>query len=139
MNRLRLKSRLEKHEGCVLRPYRDSVGKWTIGIGRNLSDNGISRDEALHMLDNDIADCETDLDRELPWWRQLNEVRQEVLCEMCFNLGITRLLGFVNTLAAMRNRDYVGASRHMKRSKWAGQVGARADDLAELMRTGVDS
>lgn len=137
MNRLRLKSRLERHEGCVLRPYRDTVGKWTIGIGRNLTDRGITRDEALHMLDNDISGCEEDLDRELPWWRQLNEIRQEVLCEMCFNLGIRGLLGFKNMLAAARNGDYLGASRHMRLSKWASQVGKRAETLAELMRLGA--
>lgn len=123
-------------------PYRDTVGKLSIGVGRNLDDVGLREDEIDYLLDNDLRDVLADLDRALSWWRDLDGVRQLVLAEMCFNLGLgnaakgTGLLGFTNTLEAIRERRFDAAAGGMLRSKWAGQVGDRADRLARMMRTG---
>lgn len=136
MDRVSLKDQLILHEGMKLKPYQDTVGKTTIGVGRNLDDRGISMHEAMFLLDNDIQAVENDLDRHLPWWRSLSEARQLVLADMTFNLGIGRLLGFKNTLAAMQTGDYEAAARGMLASKWAGQVGKRAQRLARMMREG---
>lgn len=128
---------LIRDEGIRLRPYRDSVGKLTIGIGRNLDDVGISSDEAMYLCRNDVAAALADLDKALPWWRELDEVRQRALANMAFNLGIVRLLGFRNTLAALRAGRYADAADGMLASKWAGQVGPRAARLAAMIRTGT--
>lgn len=134
----RLRARIIKHEGLRLKPYRDTVGKLTLGVGRNLDDVGITRGEALHMLDNDIARCMADLDAQLSWWRSLDEARHGVLIEMCFNLGIRGLLGFKNTLRAVQEGRYEDAAHGMMHSKWATQVKGRAVTLARIMRTGAD-
>lgn len=136
MNRTELREQLILDEGLRLKPYRDSVGKLTIGVGRNLSDVGISMHEAMLLLDNDVDAVEDDLDQRLPWWRGLSEARQLVLANMCFNLGIGRLMGFKNTLAAIKVSDYAAAADGMLASKWAGQVGKRAHRLAKMMREG---
>ena len=136
MNRDILKSMLKLHEGVVLTPYKDTVGKTTIGIGRNLDDVGISLDEATYLLNNDIQRVEDDLDRELPLWRSVSETRQLVLADMCFNLGINGLLGFKNTLAAIWDGRFDDAAEGMRQSKWAGQVGKRADKLISMMKDG---
>lgn len=136
MNRERARAQLMKHEGIRLRPYVDTVGKTTIGIGRNLTDRGVSYDEAMFLLDNDIDRAEADLDANLPWWRKMNAVRQLVLLDMCFNLGISRLLTFKSALRNMELRRYRVASEDMLDSKWARQVGQRALTLAAMMRTG---
>lgn len=136
MNRAKLAAQLEIDEGKWARMYLDSVGKWTAGVGRNLSDRPFSDDEIALMLQNDIAIVEADLDRELPWWRSMTEARQVVIANMAFNLGIKRLLGFVNTLAAMKAGRYDAAALGMLDSKWADQVGQRAVRLAAIMRTG---
>lgn len=132
-----LKARLMKSEGLRLSPYQDIFGKITIGWGRNLSDVGITESEALMMLDHDILIAERDTLRSLPWTASLDEVRFGVLVDMAFNMGITRLLTFKNTLAAVQARNYAKAAEHMLDSKWAWQVGQRAVDLAEIMKKGT--
>ncbi|VVD96546.1 lysozyme [Pandoraea iniqua] len=129
---------LSRDEGRKLKPYIDTVGKTTIGVGRNLSDVGISDAECDAMLQNDIARTVGWLDRNVSWWRDLDAVRQRVVVNMAFNLG-GGLLTFVNTLAAMRRGDYGAAADGMLASKWATQVGARAQRLSQMMRTGASS
>ena len=135
MNLERLKAQLTIDEGRKERVYTDTVGKLTVGVGRNISDRAFSDDEIDLMLANDIKLVEQALDRNLPWWRQMNDARQNVLANMCF-MGIGTLLGFVNTLAAMKEGRYEDAAKGMLASKWATQVGNRAKRLAEVMRTG---
>ncbi len=127
---------LRRDEGERLKPYRDTVGKLTIGIGRNLDDVGISAEESAFLLANDIAKVEKQLDERLPWWRTLSINRQRVLINMAFNMGIFGLLGFKNTLAFVQAGDYARAADNMLISKWAKQVKGRAVRLAELMRNG---
>jgi lysozyme len=134
MNRDRLKEMLIRHEGLKLKPYKCTAGKTTIGVGRNLDDVGITRDEALDLLDNDIDRVLAELDRELPWWRQLDDARQEVLADMCFNLGLAGLLKFKKFLQALEFCDYRTAAAEMLDSAWAVQVGGRATELANIMR-----
>lgn len=128
---------LLRHEGLKLSPYRDSVGKLTIGVGRNLDDVGISRSEAMFLLGNDVGRASAGMDNALPWWRDLDPVRQRVLIDMAFNLGLTRLLGFTQTLQAIRAGEFATAADKMLQSKWASQVGGRAAELSRMLRTGV--
>lgn len=152
-----LATELIRDEGERFKVYRCPAGKRTIGIGRNLDDvrispaetaalgitlasvlkNGITREQSRALFANDIAACERQLDAKLPWWRGLSDVRQRVLLNMCFNLGIGRLLGFKNTLARMERGDFVGAAAGMRASLWARQVGARAERLATMMEKGT--
>ena len=132
-----LKQMLIRHEGVRAKPYRDSVGKLTIGVGRNLDDVGLFKDEIDLMLTNDIFQCIDDLNSHIPWWNDLDSTRQMVLIDMCFNLGIHGLLGFKNTLESIKSGDYKKASEQMLESKWAIQVGGRAKELSEMMK-GVD-
>lgn len=133
-----LKRQLRRHEGIRLKPYRDTVGKLTIGIGRNLDDKGISEAEASFLLDSDIASVLESLDNAFPWWKKLDDVRQRVLADMCFNMGIGGLLGFTNMLSAVRAENYRAAAAEMLSSRWAIQVGNRAKRLSQMMETGQE-
>jgi lysozyme len=124
---------LIRHEGLRLKPYRCSAGKLTIGVGRNLDDRGITKEEALLMLAHDINDCMEDLSNNIPWCSTLSENRQYVLIDMCFNLGIGGLMGFKNTLKLIREGKYKEAAKAMLQSKWASQVGNRAVELSKIM------
>lgn len=124
-------------EGFRSRPYKDSVGKITIGYGRNLDDNPLTIQEAEYLLVSDIDRASAQLDARLPWWRTLDDVRQSVVLNMCFNMGILRLLGFRRTLTSIQNGDFETAAREMLDSRWAQQVGHRAQRLAQEMKTGV--
>lgn len=133
----RIKEQLVRHEGLRLTPYRCTADKLTIGIGRNLDDCGITQSEAYVMLINDIMNCEKQLQASMPdIYNQLDEVRKSVLLNMCFNLGVSGLLGFKNTLALVKAGDWERAANNMLVSKWAKQVGRRAIELSELMRKG---
>ncbi len=133
----RIKEQLVRHEGLRLKPYRCTAGKLTIGIGRNLDDCGISQSEAYIMLINDIMNCEKQLQVKIPdIYNGLDEVRKSVLLNMCFNLGISGLLGFKNTLEFIKVGDWERAANNMLVSRWAKQVGRRAIELSELMRKG---
>ena len=131
-----LREQLIAHEGLRLKPYRCTAGKLTIGVGRNLDDVGISREEALHLLGQDIMRCEADLDRALPWWRQMSERRQRALLDMCFNMGLRTLLSFKNTLALLEAGQYDAAADNALQSKWARQVGKRAITVTNMIREG---
>ncbi|KAA6353383.1 MAG: putative lysozyme, partial [Streblomastix strix] len=127
---------IKRDEGFSAKPYKDTVGKLTIAYGRNISDIGISEDEADYMLMNDIYYCFNKLNAVYKWFAGLDTNRQYVLMNMCFNMGITRLDGFRNMIAAIENKDYKKAAREMLNSKWATQVGVRAKRLAEIMGSG---
>ena len=134
MDIAKLKSDLELDEGLRLHPYEDTVGKLTIGIGRNLDDVGISEEEARHMLGNDIKWVVEELDRTMPWWRTMPEPAQRALANMAFNLGLTRLRRFKNMLTALQAGDYRKAADEALDSLWAKQVKGRADRIAALYR-----
>lgn len=135
MDRGLLLEQLQRHEALRLELYKDSVGKWTIGYGRNLEDRGISEEEAGFMLDNDIDSTVAELER-MPLFLSLNPVRQVVLANMCFNLGLPKLLEFRKMFGALADGDWERAAAEMLDSKWAVQVGSRADELADLMKRG---
>ena len=125
-----------KHcEGYRSHPYLDTVKKVTIGYGRNIDDNGISQQEAEMMLRNDIARCKTEL-APYPWYVNQPAGVQMALVNMCFNLGIGRLLGFRKMIMALTVKDYANAALEALDSKWATQVGQRAKDVAVMIREG---
>jgi lysozyme len=137
-----LKQQLIAHEGLKLSAYQDSLGYWTIGVGHLIDarrGGRISSKVAAILLEDDITTTMTELDRALPWWRSLNEVRQRVLVDMCFNLGIDRLLRFKNTLAAIQEGRWDAAKAEMLDSDWAREVVDRATRLAEMMRMGTNA
>jgi len=125
-----LKVDLLRDEGCELKPYTDTVGKITIGIGRNLSDCGITLAEARYLLENDISSVIVELDHKLPWWRALPEHKGRALANMAFNLGLPRLLEFQEMLSALEAGEWQRAGDEALNSKWATQVGDRAMRIA---------
>jgi lysozyme len=127
---------LRRDEGLRLKPYRCTAGKLTIGYGRNLDDKGITEAEAEDLLRDDVAGVFAELDRALPWWRDLSPTRQRGLANMAFNLGVPGLLKFRLMIGALKRSDYQEASRQALDSQWAGQVGDRAKRIADLILKG---
>jgi len=126
----------EAARGPELFPYRDTVGKLTIGYGRNLDDRGITRAEAEFMLDHDMAEAIADAST-LPYWNSLSPVRQIVMSDMTYNLGLTKLRRFVRLNNALTIQDYSLAAHEMKDSKWYRQTERRAKVLVKAMQTGI--
>lgn len=130
---------LIRHEAERFYPYKDSVGKLTIGVGHNLDDRGISKNVSRFMLreDMDLA-----IDDAIRWlgedvYYTINDARRIVICNMSFQLGYTRLSEFKKFREALRNFDYMEAARQMEDSKWYHQVKRRAAELIQIMRDGV--
>jgi lysozyme len=134
----KLITQLKVHEGVRSKVYLDTEGIETIGVGRNLRDRGLSDDEIELMLANDIRDFQEEVENAFPWWSDLDDVRQRVVVDMAFNMGLGSLSKFVNTLAHIENGRYEEASVEMLDSKWARQVGDRANVLSNMMKTGED-
>lgn len=145
MDMVLFEAELRRDEGVKYWPYRDSVGVQTTGVGHNLQAKPLPSNwaypltlaQVTQLLEEDIADTFANLDRNLPWWRQMDEVRQRVIANMCFNLGIGKLLGFHNTLFAMQRGSYAVAAAGMRSSDWFHQVGDRALRLCQAMETGT--
>ena len=137
MNLSRLSAQLSIDEGRKPKIYTDTVGKVTGGVGRNLTDNGFSQDEIDLMLSNDIVKATSTARSLVPGFDQLDDVRQEVLANMAFNMGYARLSGFKMMLAAVSSSNWDEAASQMLSSKWATQVGARAQRLAYAMKNGA--
>jgi lysozyme len=123
---------------CV---YKDSLGLWTIGVGRLVDESkpgaGLRSDEITYLLNNDIDDRIAALTKALPWFQNLDDARQGCLLNMAFQLGTEGLLQFKQTLAAVHGGRYDEAAFDMLQSRWAQQTPARAKRLAEQMRSGL--
>jgi len=138
-DRKAMEAELRRDEGEVLHAYKDSEGYLTLGVGRLIDKRrggGISLAESAVLLGNDMDAVEAELDLKLPWWRTLDAVRQRVLMNMAFNLGVPGLLKFHSTLKAVRESRWEAAAAGMESSLWHRQVGARAHRLEAMMRTG---
>lgn len=144
----RLKTHLRVAEGFRSRPYLDTATPpvWTIGYGHALPritredvrDMEWTREQAEKALDEDVANAIHDAGS-FGWWLTLDQVRQAAVVELCFNLGITKFREFRKTIAAIQNREFQKASRHLLDSKWAKQVGpTRSGRLARMLETGCD-
>tara|TARA_R110000787_G_scaffold111943_3_gene220849 strand:- start:1308 stop:1721 length:414 start_codon:yes stop_codon:yes gene_type:complete len=131
-----LVEQLKLHEGLRLKPYTCTADKLTIGVGRNLEDVGISEEEAEMLLLNDIQRAATQLKNTYPWTMELDEVRFAALINFTFNVGIGTVGKFVNAMALLRGKHYDMAATEFLDSRWAKQVGQRAVDVAQQIRTG---
>ncbi len=131
-----LRGQLLVDEGLRLKPYIDTVGKTTIGIGRNLTDVGITSAEAYLLLDNDIGIVVRDLRATYRWFDALDDVRQVVVANMRFQLGAGGFAEFQHLHTALARRDYPVAAAEMLNSAWAKQVPDRAIRLAKAMESG---
>lgn len=138
-----LMKQLKQHEGTGptdgerMFPYEDPRGFLTIGWGRNLDENGITKHEAKVLLQNDVERHWDELVEACPWVLELNEVRQAALGNMVYNLGLPTFLEFKNMISALKNNDFESAADEALNSRWADQVGNRADQLAKQLRDGT--
>jgi len=149
MNVQRVIEQLKRHEGLRLTVYDDATGKPvakgdtlqgnpTIGVGRLLTEGrGLTTIEVEMLLENDIEVVVDDLNRNVPWWNELNDARQAVLINLCFNMGWPRLSLFEKMLAALESGDMETAADEMIDSRWFSQVGLRGLELSEQLRTGA--
>ena len=134
----KLIEQLKVHEGVRSKVYLCSAGYETIGVGRNISESGLglSDDEIDYLLSNDIKRCREELSFNFDWFDELDDVRQDAMINLCFNIGITSLKRFSNALAAMNVHNYEEAATEFLDSRWASQVGTRALDVTDMIRTG---
>ena len=136
--RRRIVDQLIRHEGLRLKVYTDGVGVLTIGVGRNLTDKGISNTEALYLLDHDIDEAVTDL-ASFPWFVGLSDAQQLAMVDMRHNLGPFRFRQFKQMIHALAVGDYAGASAQLLRSRWATQVQpSRRDCLVAQLAGGEE-
>lgn len=130
---------LRRDEGEVLHAYQDSLGYWTIGVGHLIDPRkggNIPKSVSDQLLSIDVDSKIADLYKNFPWMANLDEVRKFAVVNMCFNLGVGGVAAFKDMLAKVQSGDYAGAGAAMLDSKWASQVGDRAQRLALQMEKG---
>jgi lysozyme len=160
-----LEDQLILHEGLKLSAYQCPAGYWTIGVGRNLEakgltdfeqvyifgrdgmskqevierlkEQGVTTEQAMWLLANDISECIKDL-KTFTWFDQLDDVRTKVVVDMRFNLGAAGFRKFRKMIAALERDDYGTAANEMVDSAWYQQAGTRTRRLVKMMRTGED-
>lgn len=128
-----LEQMIERHEGYKPTIYIDSVGVETVGIGHNLH-KPLTREAILHILRDDIADATNDCLHAFPWFPELSQARQWAMIDLCFNLGLKRLLGFPKFLNAMSLGDYERAASELQDSLWFKQVKSRGPEIVGMIR-----
>jgi lysozyme len=135
----RLIESIKRHEGWRNKAYQDSLGVWTIGYGTNLQELIITEEQGERWLIEHLEDFLAAAKR-FPEWEYLDtKARRNVFVEMIYNMGPSRVAGFKNMLGAFREQDWELAAKEMLTSRWAEQVGTRAERLAALMRQGTYS
>ena len=149
MDMKKLQEELTFDEGCINKIYLDHLGYPTFGIGHLILetdpehgqdvDTPVSKERITDCFEKDIQNVINDLDRNMVWWKDLPEDLQRVMANMCFNLGITRLLKFKKFLGAMEDRNWDKAEVEMLDSRWAIQVGPRAIRLKDRVLKGESS
>ena len=130
---------LRQHEGVEPHAYTDTVGKFTIGVGRNIDPTGglgLSDDEIDYLLANDVKRVNGELVRAFSWYKTVAPPRKDAMMDICFNLGMPRLKKFKKALAAMAMGDYNEAAIEFLDSRWAKQVGQRAITVTDMIRSG---
>lgn len=127
---------LRNDEGYRKHIYKCSEGYNTIGIGLNL-DAGISEDLAEWILLFQYNEAKDQCQRTFKWFRGLDEVRQYVIVNMVFNMGLSRFKKFKKTIGYIATGQYDNASVEMLDSRWARQVKGRSTRLSQMMKTGV--
>lgn len=125
-----------QHEGERLKPYTDTTGHTTIGIGRNLDDNGISAGEASLLFESDLRKALKDARRLTPNFDKFNVARRAVFTDMSFNLGAYKYAKFKGMFAAAQDMDTDRVAAHMRGSLWCKQVKIRCTRLSAIMKTG---
>lgn len=126
-----------RHEGESLKLYKDSEGYYTIGVGRLLDPalgGGISHQESMFLLDNDIAKAQEECESAYPWFVSLSDARKAAMLDLMFNMGQKRLNGFVKFLSAMSQSNWETAAQELRNSKWFNQVGIRSREIVNLIQ-----
>lgn len=135
MDNVKAAAYIRRYEGFSRLPYKCPTGHLTIGYGHNL-ENGISKEAAEFILQEDLAHAERAVKDAFPWWWKLDDARQFVMVDMAFNMGLAGLKGFKKMITAVEQGDYQTAAKEMLASKWAAQVDRRAVELSKIMEKG---
>lgn len=134
MNFPLLREMLEKHEGRRSHPYQCTAGKTTIGVGHNLTDNGLPDDVIDMLLDKDIVEALRACSILFRTWHNVPSIKQVVLANMAFQLGHKRFRKFKKLIAAVNEADWDEAAKQMQDSKWYTQSGNRSVELVNIMQ-----
>ncbi len=129
----RLKKQLVVHEGLELKPYKCTANKTTIGVGRNIEEVGISEDEAMYLLKNDIKNVVAQCQATFSWFDGLTDIRKEAIVNLVFNMGLSTFCKFKNTISYLEQGLYELAGTELLDSNYARQVGQRSVDVANMI------
>jgi len=141
-----VKNMIMEHEGVRYKPYKDSLGLWTVGVGHLIGDGKtlppemnrtFSKEEVMELFDKDFKHHK-EAAQKIPSFSVLNEKGQGALIDLTFNMGPTWWKRWPTFTRKMKEVDVEGAAASLEDSKWYRQVGRRAPVVVDLIRQGAD-
>ena len=129
------KELLKKHEGVKTKLYKCPANKWTVGVGHNIEDNGLSLSCVEFIFEEDFNHCVKIAEAIFgkTSFNNLPDNAKKVIVDMIFNLGGTRFEAFKKMIKCIKSKDFVGASKEIINSKAYTQNTKRYRELATLM------
>ncbi len=144
MNVDKLREQLKIDEGVKYEIYNDHLGYPTFGIGHLVTEQDeeygkpigtpVSEQRVNDVFDNDVAIYMSEAKKVFPNLDQLPDEAQQVIVNMTFNMGAPRLAKFKKFIAGVNNSDWNTAAVEMMDSRWAKQVGNRAERLRDRIK-----
>lgn len=142
-NQETLESRIIRHEGFCSVPKYDAKGFFCLGFGHDITKaecenypNGISWDDAEKLLEYDITIVKQNCAKAFDWLSGLSSIRQDVIFEMVYQMGIAGVSAFHGMISCIKNKDWSGSAEHMLASLWHSETPSRSEELANLMKNG---
>ena len=135
MDMSNLKKTLIRHEGKKKKLYKCTADKWTIGVGHNIQDNGLSEAAIQFIFEEDLSTAIAECQRNIIGWDEMPSPVQEALVNLTFNMGIKRLMQFKKTLGYLRNAEWLEAADELLDSRYARQVPTRAEEVSDMIRS----
>ena len=125
---------LKKHEGFKSTVYEDTEGYFTIGYGFAIKDLVLDKDIAELILERKLEDLQKNIASRFDWFLDTPEIVQEVIINMCYQIGLSGFSKFKKTIALLKSHKFKAASVEMLDSKWALQTPNRAEELSHILR-----
>ena len=135
MDMSNLKKPIIRHEGKKKKLYKCTADKWTIGVGHNIEDNGLSEAAIQFIFEEDLSTAIAECHRNIIGWENMPGTVQEALVNLVFNMGINRLMQFKKTLGYLRHGEFEEAADELLDSRYARQVPSRAQEVSDMIRS----
>ena len=114
--------------------YKCTEGYDTIGYGFAIKDLVLTEDICDIILERKVAELKLRIQQKFPFYDDMAQAVQDVVVEMCYQMGVSGFSKFKKTIDHLMRKDYKAASEEMLDSRWAKQTPNRAKKLSDYVK-----